>query len=86
MNIEITAAAMEDFKYWKSHQPSKAAKIKSMLENILETPFAGIGKPEPQMFDLQGYWSRRIDREHRLVYKVTGDTVIVVACRYHYGK
>ena len=86
MNLEFTAAAMEDYQYWKSNQPSKAAKIKAMLENILETPFTGIGKPEPLMFDLQGYWSRRIDREHRLVYKVEGDKVIVVACRYHYGK
>lgn len=86
MNLEFTAAAMEDYHYWKSRQPNKAAKIKAMLENILETPFTGIGKPEPLLFDLQGYWSRRIDREHRLVYKVEGDTVIVVACRYHYGK
>lgn len=86
MNLEFTAAAMEDYQHWKSNQPNKAAKIKAMLENILATPFTGIGKPEPLMFDLQGYWSRRIDKEHRLVYKVEGDKVIVVACRYHYGK
>jgi Txe/YoeB family toxin of toxin-antitoxin system len=47
------------------------------------SPGSGFGKPEPLMFDLQGCWSRRIDREHRLVYKVEGDKVIVVACRYH---
>lgn len=86
MNLEFTATAMEDYLYWKSHQPAKAAKIKTMLENIVATPFTGIGKPEPLLFDLQGYWSRRIDREHRLVYTVKGDRIIIVACRYHYGK
>ncbi len=77
---------MADYRYWKTNQPGKAAKIKALLENILDTPFTGIGKPEPLMFEFHGYWSRRIDREHRLVYKVEGDTVVVVACRYHYGK
>lgn len=86
MKLEFTAVAMEDYRYWKSHRPSMAAKIKAMLENILETPFIGLGKPEPLLYDLQGYWSRRIDREHRPVYKVEGDRVIVVACRYHYEK
>ncbi len=86
MNLEFTAAALEDYQHWKSSHPGKAAKIKAMLENILETPFAGIGKLVPLLFDLQGYWSRRIDREHRLVYKVEGERVIVTACRFHYGK
>ncbi len=76
---------MEDYNYWKANHPKKAEKIKVMVENILKTPFSGIGKPEPLMFDKRGYWSRRIDREHRLVYKVVGDSVIVVACRFHYG-
>jgi len=85
VNIRFTDAALEDYQYWKSRHPAKAARIKAMLENIAETPFVGIGKPEPLLFDLQGYWSRRIDREHRLVYKVENNTITIAACRYHYS-
>lgn len=85
MILEFTDQALEDYRYWKAHDARKAARIKKLLQNITETPFTGIGKPEPLLFDLQGYWSRRIDREHRLVYKVAKDTITVVACRYHYG-
>lgn len=86
MNLEFTAAAMEDYQYRKVNHPANAARIKAMLANVLETPFTGVGKPEPLMHDLRGYWSRRIDREHRLVYKVGDDKIIVVSCRYHYKK
>lgn len=86
MILEFTDQALEDYQYWKAHDVRKAARIKNLLRNITETPFTGIGKPEPLLFDLQGYWSRRIDREHRLVYKVADDRITVIACRYHYGK
>ena len=85
MILEFTDRALEDYRYWKAHDSRKAVRIKKLLQNIAETPFTGIGRPEPLLFDLQGYWSRRIDREHRLVYKVASDTITVVACRYHYG-
>ena len=86
MIVQFTDQGLEDYTYWKAHDPQKVARIRKLLENILETPFTGIGKPEPLLFDLQGYWSRRITREHRLVYKVTTDALIIVSCRYHYGK
>ena len=86
MILQFTEKALEDLEHWKKHDSAKVAKIKTLLANVLETPFAGLGKPEPLMFDLRGCWSRRIDREHRLVYKVSGNAVTVISCRFHYGK
>lgn len=62
----------------------KALKILDLIEATLKFPFEGIGKPEPLRFDLTGCWSRRIDQEHRLVYKVEKDELCVMSCRYHY--
>lgn len=86
MILQFTEQGLEDYHYCKSHDPQKAEKIKKLIENIPATSFAGIGKPEPLLFDLKGYWSRRIDREHRLVYKVTPDALIIVSCRFHYER
>ncbi|WP_372478257.1 Txe/YoeB family addiction module toxin [Nostoc mirabile] len=62
----------------------KASRAKSMIRDIQRDPFAGIGKPEPLKYELQGYWSRRITDEHRLVYKVQEDLLIILTCKYHY--
>ncbi len=86
MNIRFTPGALEDFNWWKDQLPEKAERIKKLLVNIMETPFSGSGKPEPLLYELSGYWSRRIDREHRLVYRIDGDNLIVISCRYHYQK
>ena len=86
MKILFTPHGLEDYRYWKEHDSAKTARIKKLLEAISNEPFSGIGKPEPLLFDLSGYWSRRIDREHRLVYKISGDSIIVISCRYHYKK
>ena len=59
-------------------------KINRLIEECRRHPFDGIGKPEPLKGDYSGWWSRRIDREHRLVYRVEGDTLIIAQCRYHY--
>ena len=59
-------------------------RINRLTEEIARQPFAGIGDPEPLKHNWSGYWSRRIDREHRLVYKVTDDAIVIVQCRYHY--
>ncbi len=83
--IEFTETAMEDYQYWKKTNNKKViSKIKSLLHNIVETPFAGIGQPEALKYDLKGYWSRRINREHRLVYKVETDAIYVIQLRGHY--
>ncbi len=86
MNLEFSVTAMRDYQYWKANHPNKARKIRLILEDVLKTPFTGIGKPEPLLFDMHGYWSRRIDKKNRLLYKVEGDRVIIMSCRYHYKK
>ena len=64
--------------------PSRTAKIQRLLQSVMQTPYSGLGKPEPLKHSLSGYWSRRIDMEHRLVYRIAGETLYVVSCRYHY--
>ncbi len=85
MKLVFDPNALADLRYWIDTDRRKALKIVDLIENILVSPFAGLGKPEPLKFELAGSWSRRIDQEHRLVYKVERDTVVVLACRYHYG-
>jgi toxin YoeB len=77
--------ALEDLRFWIDADRRKALKIIALLEDIVKTPFAGLGKPEPLRFELKGCWSRRIDQEHRLVYKAEKDAVVILACQYHYG-
>lgn len=84
MRLVFSPQALEDYRYFKEQSPALAAKIKRLLANIVETPYSGLGKPEALRHNLSGLWSRRIDREHRLVYKVEGDTLHIVSCRYHY--
>ena len=85
MQLVFDPNAPEDLRFWIEVDRRKALKIVALIENILTSPFEGIGKPEPLKFELAGCWSRRIDQEHRLVYKVEKQTLIVLACRYHYG-
>jgi toxin YoeB len=61
-------------------------KINDLIKDIQRTPYAGLGKPEPLKYDLAGFWSRRIDREHRLVYQVIDKEILIYSCRYHYDK
>ena len=82
----FTADAAEDLAYWKKHDARKVERIKLLLEDIKANHPKGIGKPEPLRHHKLGLWSRRIDREHRLVYSVDEDTVTVYACRYHYER
>ncbi len=84
MLVEFTESANEDYRWWKEKNPKKAERIQSLLEDVENRPFKGIGKPEPLKFDLQGYWSRRIDKVHRLVYSVQGKKIMVISCRFHY--
>lgn len=84
MPIEFTASAYKDYAWWKKHDPKKADRIRALLDDIAIRPFEGIGKPEPLKFDLHGYWSRRIDQSHRLVYSVKRKKIVVISCRFHY--
>jgi toxin YoeB len=76
--------AFEDFNYWKRENSKIHAKILDLIRDIQRNPVDGLGKPEPLKRDLQGMWSRRITEEHRLVYKLTDEEIIIVSCRYHY--
>jgi len=83
--IIFSREANEDLRHWETHQPKVMEKITALLANIAQTPFRGIGKPEPLRHHYAGYWSRRIDQKNRLIYKVDTDgNINVVACRGHY--
>ena len=86
MHIKWTKTALEDFKYWSKSNVSICSRIKKLIENIKLTPFEGIGKPELLKHDLSYLWSRRINHEHRLIYEVCRDMIIIHQCRYHYPK
>jgi toxin YoeB len=82
--IVFERSAFEDFTAWAAENRGIYRRIVALILDILREPFAGLGKPEPLRHELQGFWSRRIDGEHRLVYKVEKDAVTIVACKYHY--
>lgn len=84
MNLCWSSRAWEDYLYWQASDEGVLVKINELLKECLRTPFKGRGKPEPLKGDLRGYWSRRITQEHRLVYKVTSETIYVAQCREHY--
>jgi toxin YoeB len=85
MEIEITSEAKKDLDYWKKSGNVKVLKrIRDLIESIQETPFEGIGKPEPLKFELSGKWSRRINQSHRLVYTVTDSTIYINSLAGHY--
>ncbi len=76
--------AIEDLEYWIKENRKKAQKILKLIRESSKDPFNGTGKPEPLKYDLKGCWSRRIDREHRLVYEVKKDKIRILSFRYHY--
>lgn len=84
MIISFTQIAFEDYQNWSKNDKLIFKKVNILIKEILRTPFTGTGKPEPLKHELSGYWSRRINDEHRLVYKVEEDEVLVISCMYHY--
>lgn len=84
MNVSFTENAWEDYIYWQKVDKKIVKRINELLKDIKRNPFEGLGKPELLKYDLAGTWSRRITEEHRLVYQVEGDNLIVFTCRYHY--
>ncbi|HEX6901610.1 MAG TPA: Txe/YoeB family addiction module toxin [Thermoanaerobaculia bacterium] len=82
--IAFERSAFEDFTDWATTDKNVHRRIVALILDILRQPFSGLGKPEPLRHELQGYWSRRIDQEHRLVYKVDENFVTIIACKYHY--
>lgn len=76
--------AWEDYQYWLKHDKQILKKINDLIIEIDRTPYTGSGKPEPLKHAFSGWWSRRINHEHRLVYFVDDNTLVIEACRYHY--
>ena len=86
MRIIFSKNTWEDYTSWQTENKKILEKINNLIKEIQKSPYEGIGKPEPLKFDLAGLWSKRIDLEHRLVYKIENDDLLIYACRYHYDK
>lgn len=86
IKITFSKISWEDYLSWQAEDKKTLRKINELIKDIQRTPFAGKGKPEPLKYDLAGLWSRRINREHRLVYRVSGNEILIYTCRYHYYK
>ena len=89
MKIVFTEHAWDDLTYWIENDLDQVKKIKELINSIKSSPFKGLGKPEPLKHQLRGYWSRRINHEHRLVYEISGkkkidQICVIIQCRFHY--
>lgn len=84
MRLEFKPQAFEDLQYWVQFHPKVAKRLLRIIEESQRDPFSGVRKPEPLRGDLSGWWSKRIDQEHRLVYKVEDDCLIIAQVRGHY--
>lgn len=81
---KFTKSAAKDYAFFVAHDKKLAKKINQLILNIMDTPFDGLGKPEQLRYELTGFWSRRINAEHRLVYRVVDDEIQIISCRFHY--
>ena len=85
MILSFADDAWDDYLYWQKHDRKILKKINQLIKDIQREPFKGLGEPEPLKYKWSGYWSRRITIEHRLVYKVTQNAILIAQCRYHYS-
>lgn len=84
MKLLFAEHAWEDYLYWQRTDKKTLQRINQLIKEIQRSPFEGIGKPEPLKHSLSGYWSRRINDEHRIVYKMDNDSMFIAQLRYHY--
>ena len=84
MRVVFSEHAREDYLYWQRTDKKVPRRINALINEIQRTPFEGVGKPEPLKHALSGYWSRRITDEHRIVYRVSGESLLIAQLRYHY--
>jgi toxin YoeB len=84
MKLIFSSKAWDNYLYWQKTDKTMLKRINTLIKEIQRNPFEGIGKPEPLKHSLTGYWSRRINDEHRIVYKVTNDSLFIAQLRYHY--
>ncbi|QBX37459.1 Txe/YoeB family addiction module toxin [Brevundimonas sp. S30B] len=86
MNVVFSARAWTQYLQWQDTDRKALRKLNTLIKECQRNPFTGSGKPEPLKAELSGYWSRRIDQEHRLVYRVASYGLEIVQCRYHYDR
>ena len=84
MKLLFSEHAWDDYLYWQKTDKSILKRVNLLIQDIQRSPFEGIGKPEPLRHALSGFWSRRINDEHRLVYSIEGDVLRIAQARYHY--
>lgn len=84
MQYSFVAESWEDYLYWQKNDKKMLKRINELIKDISRHPFEGIGKPEPLKFKYRGFWSRRIDKEHRLIYQVHDEQILIMKCRFHY--
>jgi len=84
MKIIFSKNSWEDYTSWLKEDKKMLKRINELIKEIQRNPYEGKGKPEPLKYDLAGYWSRRINLEHRLVYQIRENTILIVSCRYYY--
>ena len=86
MKLQFTETGWEHYQYWQAADAKLLGKINDLIKDCRRNPHTGLGKPEPLRGNLAGWWSRRINDEHRLVYRVEGDVLVVSQCRFHYQR
>lgn len=86
MKLAFTELGWSDYLWFQSHQAKLLKRINTLIREIQRHPLTGTGKPEPLKGELAGYWSRRINAEHRLVYRIEAETALIISCRFHYHK
>ena len=84
MKLVFSEHAWDEYLHWQKTERKLLKRINLLIQDTRRSPFEGIGKPEPLKHGLAGYWSRRVNEEHRLVYKIEPDAVLIAQCRYHY--
>jgi toxin YoeB len=84
MKYVFVDESWEDYVFWQGTDKKMVRRINELLKDISRNPFSGIGKPEPLKYKYKGFWSRRINEEHRLIYQVRGNEILIAKCRYHY--
>ena len=84
MKLVFSEKAWEDYLHWQNTDRKMLKRVNALIKEVQRAPFEGIGKPEPLRHALAGYWSRRIDGEHRMVYKIESDSMLLAQLRYHY--
>ena len=84
MDVVFSAESWEEYLYWQETDPSTLKRINLLIKDMMRDPYRGMGKPEPLRHALQGYWSRRITSEHRIIYRKAGNQILIAQLRYHY--